>query len=297
MENSDSQDVFTDAQPVPTRKCLEVLSQIPTEMKPNDQYYSMKSTDRGLAVIFSHESYDEIDGTKPAPRHGTSIDVDKLSRTFRGLGFEIDIQENKTYEEIRDHISQVSRMNELKKYDCLVVFVLTHGDESEIIYAKDRRYYVKELVEPFTGRNCIQLANKPKLFFIQACKGVKSQKGVTMRTMTDSGQVSGAKKTYVMYSIPEISDVLVSYATIEGYTALRVATSGTPYVKCLCEELNNYGTTEDLLTLLIRVHHRLSTSVYRLKGSNQLIKVQPSFLCYLNRFVRFDAPPFKPQKQ
>jgi hypothetical protein len=37
-----------------------------------------------------------------------------------------------------------------------------------------------------------------------------------MRTMTDSGQVSGAKKTYVMYSIPEISDVLVSYATIEG---------------------------------------------------------------------------------
>jgi hypothetical protein len=58
-------------------------------------------------------------------------------------------------------------MNELKKYDCLVVFVLTHGDESEIIYAKDRRYYVKELVEPFTGRNCIQLANKPKLFFIQ----------------------------------------------------------------------------------------------------------------------------------
>jgi hypothetical protein len=26
---------------------------------------------------------------------------------------------------------------------------------------------VKELVEPFTGGNCIQLANKPKLFFIQ----------------------------------------------------------------------------------------------------------------------------------
>ena len=61
----------------------------------------------------------------------------------------------------------VSRMDELKNYDCLVVFVLTHGGECEIIYAKDRKYYVKELVEPFTGRNCIQLANKPKLFFIQ----------------------------------------------------------------------------------------------------------------------------------
>jgi hypothetical protein len=75
-------------------------------MKPNDQYYSMKSTDRGLAVIFSHESYDEIDGTKPAPRHGTSIDVEKLSCTFSDLGFTIDVQEDKTYEEIIDRISQ-----------------------------------------------------------------------------------------------------------------------------------------------------------------------------------------------
>jgi hypothetical protein len=58
-------------------------------------------------------------------------------------------------------------MDELKNYDCLVVFVMTHGREFEVIYAKDREYKVKELVEPFTGRNCIQLANKPKLFFIQ----------------------------------------------------------------------------------------------------------------------------------
>jgi len=34
-----------------------------------------------------------------------------------------------------------------------------------------------------------------------------------MRKLTDSGLVS---KPCVMYSIPEISDVLVAYATIEG---------------------------------------------------------------------------------
>ena len=64
----------------------------------------------------------------------------------------------------------VSKMDELKDYDCLVVFVLTHGGEGEIICAKDRPYYVKELVEPFTGENCTQLANKPKLFFIQVSR-------------------------------------------------------------------------------------------------------------------------------
>jgi hypothetical protein len=61
----------------------------------------------------------------------------------------------------------VSKMDKLKNYDCLVVFVLTHGGECEIICAKDRDYYVKELVEPFTEENCTHLANKPKLFFIQ----------------------------------------------------------------------------------------------------------------------------------
>ena len=35
-------------------------------------------------------------------------------------------------------------------------------------------------------------------------------------TLSDSVLVKGASKTCVMYSIPEISDVLVAYATIEG---------------------------------------------------------------------------------
>jgi len=100
-----------------------------------------------------------------------------------------------------------------------------------------------------------------------------------------------------MYSIPEISDVLVAYATIEGYTAVRGPAMGSPYIRCLCDELESFGTKEDLLTILIRVHRRLANSVYSLEETNELVKVQPSFLCYLTRFVRFDAPTFIPQTQ
>jgi hypothetical protein len=65
----------------------------------------MKKTDRGLVIIFSHESFDEIDGAEAKPRHGTSKDVEKLSYTFSDLGFKIDLQENRTYKEIMYHIS------------------------------------------------------------------------------------------------------------------------------------------------------------------------------------------------
>jgi len=35
-------------------------------------------------------------------------------------------------------------------------------------------------------------------------------------TLVDGGLITGASKTSVKYGIPEISDVLVAYATIEG---------------------------------------------------------------------------------
>ena len=61
---------------------------------------------RGLAIIISHEVFDEIDGYAPERRHGTVRDVDGLNSTFSDLGFVIDLQENKTCKEITDHISE-----------------------------------------------------------------------------------------------------------------------------------------------------------------------------------------------
>ncbi|XP_069705581.1 caspase-1-like isoform X2 [Periplaneta americana] len=287
-----------DAYPIAKRKHLDVLPDIPTELKPNDLYYSMKRPERGLAVIFNHEFYDEIDGEKPENRHGTNADVENLNITLSNLGFVVDVQHNLTCAEILGHVGQISKRDELRDHDCFAVFVLSHGDEQEFVYARDRAYYIKLLTEPFIGKNCLQLANKPKLFFIQACKGIRLQSKINFRTMADSGKMNGAGNSKTVYSIPADSDILISYATLEGYIALRDPTWGTPFIMALCDELNNNGTTLDLLQILIRVHHRLATSTYVLQEKNTLVKVQPSFLCYLNRFVRFDTPTlFKSQTQ
>jgi hypothetical protein len=66
----------------------------------------MKNTERGLAIIFNHECFDEIDGDSAEPRSGTASDVERLYSTFSDLGFTIDLQANKTYNEIIDHISE-----------------------------------------------------------------------------------------------------------------------------------------------------------------------------------------------
>jgi hypothetical protein len=59
-----------------------------------------------LAIIFSHEFFDKTDGYQNEPRDGTETDVERISSTFSNLGFKIDLQEDRTYEEIIYHISQ-----------------------------------------------------------------------------------------------------------------------------------------------------------------------------------------------
>jgi hypothetical protein len=66
----------------------------------------MKEKDRGLAITFSHEFFDEIDGYSAEPRDGTVTDVERINSTFSDLGFKIDLQANRTYDQIMDHISK-----------------------------------------------------------------------------------------------------------------------------------------------------------------------------------------------
>ncbi len=50
--------------------------------------------------------------------------------------------------------------------DCFACVILSHGEEGAV-YGTDGPVEIKELVEPFKGHKCPDLAGKPKLFFIQ----------------------------------------------------------------------------------------------------------------------------------
>lgn len=50
--------------------------------------------------------------------------------------------------------------------DCLVICVLSHGEEG-LIFANDAAYKHEDLWQKFTADKCTTLAGKPKLFFIQ----------------------------------------------------------------------------------------------------------------------------------
>jgi caspase 7 len=101
--------------------------------------------------------------------------------------------------------------------DCLVIVVMTHGEPGKL-YAKDDDYHLSELWEPFVGDNCPSLIGKPKLVFLQACRGDKMDRGSNARLSTFVSDAVDGQPTAgpVIFSIPTMADVLLMYATFDG---------------------------------------------------------------------------------
>lgn len=87
---------------------------------------------------------------------------------------------------------------------------MSHGDDGKI-YARDLGYPPNILWKHFTGDNCQTLAGKPKMFFIQACRGENVDDGVSIRSKTSRDSSSDD-----IYVIPAMADILVMYSTYEG---------------------------------------------------------------------------------
>ena len=58
-------------------------------------------------------------------------------------------------------------------FDCLVIAILSHGVEGGILGTDEGLVRIEDIINQFSGLNCPTMAGKPKLFFLQACRGGK----------------------------------------------------------------------------------------------------------------------------
>ena len=61
--------------------------------------------------------------------------------------------------------------------DSAVVCVLSHGQEKGIYATDGIVLNFSFILDALDGQRCPHLVNKPKLFFFQACRGVRVQRG------------------------------------------------------------------------------------------------------------------------
>jgi len=97
---------------------------------------------------------------------------------------------------------------------------------------------VAELMCFFKPTDCPTLQNKPKLFFIQTCRGALSDRNLTASgTVPPSSQatVTGAQTSYLSAlsrsTCPEEVDFLLAFSTAPGYISVRGNRRGSPFIQ------------------------------------------------------------------
>lgn len=207
----------------------------------------MSHPKRGLAIIINNKEFEKR--TLQSMRMGSDVDVTNLEKLFTKLGFDIQVHRNKGRAEMV-HILDTAAREDHSNSDCFACAILSHGD-SGLVYGTDGSIDIDTLVAGFKGDKCISLAGKPKLFFIQACRGDKLDHGVEV---SDS---SGGKDEAVT-RIPTEADFLMAYSTVPGYYSWRNGENGSWFIQAMDKVFSEHGTKKELMELMTMVNHTVA---------------------------------------
>lgn len=178
---------------------------------------------------------------------------------------------------------------------------MTHGKRDGKVSAADGDYMVQDLWEFFIGNNCESLIGKPKMFFIQACRGNMTDPGILlkpkpkMRLMTVSDSVDAHSFEEEPFVLPTLADLLVMYSTAEGYYSFRNPADGSWFIQALCNELKENGH-EELMTILTGVNRRVAFAKQSHVPGNaefDAMKQMPNIVSMLTKSMYFLKKPIK----
>ncbi|KAM6421516.1 caspase-10 [Rhynochetos jubatus] len=253
--------------------------------------YKMDGLHRGICLVINNVNFD-------APlleRKGSCKDAGELERVFTWLGLDVKVYRDLTSEEIKDVMRTWQHFQDHKDRDCFICCILSHG-ESGAIYGKDAQLVsIRMIMSYFTAKQCPQLAEKPKLFFIQACQGKEIQCPVYVEADARIPDLSSMRQNVSpSESIPEEADFLLGMATIDGYVSFRHTQDGAWYIQALCSKLQLLVPRgEDILSILTEVNEDVGRRVDRWGTKKQM--PQPAYT--LRRKFIFPVPRDPPPSQ
>ncbi|XP_027384651.1 caspase-7 isoform X2 [Bos indicus x Bos taurus] len=221
---------------------------IPRDRVPTYQY-NMNFEKVGKCIIINNKNFDRITGM--GVRNGTDKDAEALFKCFRSLGFDVSVYNDCSCAKMQDLLKKASEEDH-RNSACFACILLSHGEEN-LIYGTDGKTAIKDLTAHFRGDRCKTLLEKPKLFFIQACRGTELDDGI----QADSGPINDTDAN-PRYKIPVEADFLFAYSTVPGYYSWRNPGSGSWFVQALCSILNEHGKSLEILQILTRVNDRVA---------------------------------------
>lgn len=244
-----------------------------------EDFYMLDRQPHGMCVIFNNYNfYHPCDESKAHPyRGGANIDQGNLLQTFKYLRYNVVVKENLTAIEMQDAIFGFAQMDHTN-FDSFVCCILTHGEANVVHGADSQEVNLQQFAA--TVKLCPSLREKPKLFFVQACRGELESKGLEIQK--DSPPSGPVQTPTITATIPQDADFFFGYATPTGSAAYRSKRHGSWYISQLCKVLVNYAYTDNLSSMMKKVNNEVSDA-YTKEGFKQC----PEYVDRLRKKVHF----------
>lgn len=255
--------------------------------RPDSDNYNMNHAQMGTAIIFNHSKFSKSSGF--GERRGSDKDAENLYMLLTEMGFSTVVRNDLTKKDMLGTIEKVAR-DDHSNSDCFMCAILSHGNEGSV-YAYDDWVEIEQLVAPMKGNRCKTLAGKPKIFFIQACRGNELDDGVDMEVADAIGE--GPEEMEVEYSvirrIPAEADFLMAYSCVSKFYAWRNMEEGSWFIQALCEVLQKNWKRMDLLSMMTRVCRKVAIEFQSSAGREDMSgkKQVPCITSMLTRDVYF----------
>ncbi|XP_064468130.1 uncharacterized protein LOC135378895 isoform X2 [Ornithodoros turicata] len=188
--------------------------QYPLDVLWYDMGYGNGARMRRKCVIFNFWKFAGGD-----ERKGTEKDKERIRKVFgEKLGFDVDVHENLEKEAMLETLKKLAGEDHSRSC-CLCLFVLSHGRDDIICCSDNQQIQLSDVYGQFDPTNCKGLTNKPKLFFIQACRGGEKDTGVQYDGTVDSDAWSFTR------TVPRYADFFVFYATCPAEQDIPVSSA------------------------------------------------------------------------
>lgn len=243
----------------------------------NADVYNMNHKERGMAVIFNNKKFDA--STNMGERSGTDVDCRNLCILFQEMGFNVEVKSDCTANEMESFLIKVARENH-ENEDCFACAILSHGEEG-YVFGRDKSIQIDRLVAPFKGHRCKTLAGKPKLFFIQACRGTQLDHGVEVCDAEGEEEMEVVE----VRRIPTEADFLMAYSVVPGYFAWRNSTKGSWFVQSICEVFRENWERMDLLSMMTRVCKKVAYE-FESNASREFMNRKKQIPCITSMLTR-----------
>ncbi|KAG3277314.1 caspase-2 isoform X2 [Ictidomys tridecemlineatus] len=233
--------------------CLQVKPCTPEFYQTHCQLaYRLQSRPRGLALVLSNVLFT---GEKELEfRSGGDVDHSTLVTLFKHLGYNVHVLHDQTAQEMQEKLQNFAQLPAHRVTDSCIVALLSHGVEGSIYGVDGKLLQLQEVFRLFDNANCPSLQNKPKMFFIQACRGDETDRGVDQQDGKKPGceESDAGKEEMLRMRLPTRSDMICGYACLKGTAAMRNTKRGSWYIEALAQVFSERACDMHVADMLVK---------------------------------------------